>query len=726
MMRRLLFAFFFLSGFCGLLYQVVYLRLAFGAFGINTPVISAVLSVFMFGLSSGSWASGRLFDSQFDSKGLRARPARLYAAVEFGIGLGAWIVPAAFKYGSNLLIGLGSASSFGYYLSSSAIIAIALLPWCFLMGMTIPLGQAILLQSNSSSGRSFTALYLANIIGALLGVLSSAFILIEMLGLSRTLLLASSINWLIGILAFVFLRKSEGEKTTYDPREASTNVPADLSAVSRILFVTGFVSMALEVAWTRAFVPIVKTTIYAFAMLLIAYLIGTLIGIFLCRSSRRIEQSRIRLLLLLAPAAAAFSFVINDPRLNPTALTTLLGIIPISLIFGYCTPALIDGASHGDPGKSGKLYAINAAGCILGPLVSGYLLVAVFGVRLTAAVLCLTLLCTLVRPVRVIELLTGAVSCAALLLLNFGVLTFEDGGIYDPTAQVRRDHVATVVSYGTGMWKNLLVNGIGVTNLTAATKNMAHLPLLFLNHPPQNSLVICLGMGTTFRSLASWGIETTAVELVPSVKEAYGFYFPETAAAVDGSHLRIVVDDGRRYLARTSEKFDIITLDPPPPMEASNLSLLYSEEFYRLAKLRLKPGGLIQQWIAAADPHDRRSALNAILHQFRNVRAFWSPDLNCAIHVIASDAELPVPTKEEIEERIPPAAAKDLLEWYDGDTVSSAMERILRNEFNPRPYAEGTPSLSDDWPTNEYFFVRRRFRYDPPETDSYCGVMLQK
>ena len=43
------------SGFCGLLYQVVWLRLAFAAFGVITPVLSIVLSVFMFGLSLGSW-----------------------------------------------------------------------------------------------------------------------------------------------------------------------------------------------------------------------------------------------------------------------------------------------------------------------------------------------------------------------------------------------------------------------------------------------------------------------------------------------------------------------------------------------------------------------------------------------------------------------------------------------------------------------------------------------
>ena len=48
------FLLFFISGFCGLLYQVVWLRLAFRSFGVITPVLSVVISVFMLGLALGS------------------------------------------------------------------------------------------------------------------------------------------------------------------------------------------------------------------------------------------------------------------------------------------------------------------------------------------------------------------------------------------------------------------------------------------------------------------------------------------------------------------------------------------------------------------------------------------------------------------------------------------------------------------------------------------------
>ena len=58
--RRVLFVLFFLSGFCSLVYQVVWTRMAFASFGIITPVLSVVLSVFMLGLAVGSWAGRTL------------------------------------------------------------------------------------------------------------------------------------------------------------------------------------------------------------------------------------------------------------------------------------------------------------------------------------------------------------------------------------------------------------------------------------------------------------------------------------------------------------------------------------------------------------------------------------------------------------------------------------------------------------------------------------------
>lgn len=98
--------------------------------------------------------------------------------------------------------------------------------------------------------------------------------------------------------------------------------------------------------------------------------------------------------------------------------------------------------------------------------------------------------------------------------------------------QTRREHTASVVAYGNGIDKVLLVNGYGMTVLTPVTKMMSHMTLASLASPPRNGLVLCLGMGTSLRSMASWGIDATAVELVPSIPELLPYYHS------DGDRLR--------------------------------------------------------------------------------------------------------------------------------------------------------------------------------------------
>src|ERR1700690_1425962 len=95
--RRVLFFLFFVSGFCSLVYQVIWTRLAFASFGIITPVLSVVLSVFMLGLFMGAWAGGRLIAPLVRRTGFSA--VLFYGLAEALIGLGAFAVPRLFSSG---------------------------------------------------------------------------------------------------------------------------------------------------------------------------------------------------------------------------------------------------------------------------------------------------------------------------------------------------------------------------------------------------------------------------------------------------------------------------------------------------------------------------------------------------------------------------------------------------------------------------------------------------
>src|SRR5271156_5155132 len=86
---------FFISGFCALLYQTVWLRLAFAEFGVITPVVSVVISIFMLGLGLGSWAGGRYVPLL--KKLVKGSAITVYGSIEIVIGLGAVIVPILFS-----------------------------------------------------------------------------------------------------------------------------------------------------------------------------------------------------------------------------------------------------------------------------------------------------------------------------------------------------------------------------------------------------------------------------------------------------------------------------------------------------------------------------------------------------------------------------------------------------------------------------------------------------
>src|SRR5271166_800016 len=160
---------FFFSGFCSLVYQVVWLRLAFAHFGIVTPVLSVVLSVFMLGLGAGSLLAGRSVGRL--SRGFGVSPVTLYGLAELTIGVGALVVPAGFDYGDTLLLQIGVASSAGYLILSALVITATILPWCVMMGATFPLMMAFVRSRDRTQSQSFSALYLANVIGAMTGTI---------------------------------------------------------------------------------------------------------------------------------------------------------------------------------------------------------------------------------------------------------------------------------------------------------------------------------------------------------------------------------------------------------------------------------------------------------------------------------------------------------------------------------------------------------------------------
>jgi spermidine synthase len=721
------FLFFFLSGLCSILYEIVWLRLSMAQFGVTSALVSIVLSMFMAGLGLGSWGSGRLIRKHGDQ--LRIPALRLYALIELLIGVSALIVPRELLWGRAILEHAGLSSSGAYYLVSGAWIGLALVPWCACMGATIPVAMLAIRQGFAGdSQRSFSYLYLANVVGAAAGSIAPLF-LIELYGFHGTLKIGAGLNAILAGMAIALsLRLSAKTKAAGSPGAVvATTLPAssrDRRALL-LLFATGLTSMALELVWIRQFTPYLGTMVYAFASILGLYLTSTFIGSQIYRRWGKTRKQEGQLLWVLVGLFAILPVLAVDPRIQSLPflqvsiwplLRLAIGIVPFSAALGFITPMLVDRWSGGDPDRAGSAYAVNVVGCILGPLLSGFLLLPWISERWVSCLFALPWLLIgcwpgwssdreAAGPVGPAQNQLSYVVALAAVVLIFISHGFEDQFQH---RQVRRDNTATIIATGEGMNKRLLVNGMGITSLTPITKMMAHLPLAFLDRPPQNALTICFGMGTTYRSLLSWGIPSTAVELVPSVPRMFGYYHPDGPALLQSPLSHVVIDDGRRYLERTTDQFDVITIDPPPPVEAAGSSMLYSKEFYSIIKQRLRTDGILQQWLPAGDLQVRSAVARALKESFPYVRVLqYGP--SWGFHFLASSRPIPNRTGAELVERMPAAAIEDMMEWKYEATPEQEFTYLLQRETSTDQLIAGdplSPAMQDDRPVNEYFLLR--------------------
>jgi spermidine synthase len=493
-----------------------------------------------------------------------------------------------------------------------------------------------------------------------------------------------------------------------------------------ILFSTGFIAMAMEVIWSRAFAPVLKTQVYSFALIVFTYLGATFFGSVAYRRDLRRNRVISKGLLFSALSVCAFLPVLaNDPKFvvavfweiamdKVSALILMASLCPFCALLGYLTPSLVDEYAAGNPRRAGRAYAINVLGCIVGPLVACYLLLPRISERDALILLGAPFIFfwwALWGSQSVSRRVGFGLVLAAMLVLLEGFSEDFEGAVWRKTrtAEVRRDYMASVISIGSERdEKHLIVNGFGMTTLTPITKFMAHLPLAFHRTPPKSMLVICFGMGTTFRSALTWQVDTTAVELVPSVTKAFGFYHADADQLTSNPHGHIIIDDGRRYLNRCGKKFDVIVVDPPPPVEAAGSSLLFSTDFYSLARQHLNTNGIVQMWFPGGDMLTTQAVLRSMTDAFPYVRCFQSIE-GWGIHMLASMQPIENFDAPQLAARMPAEAKKDLVEWHNSKDAAGYLANIITNEYllssglNP----DRNIQITDDRPFNEYFLLRR-------------------
>lgn len=670
-----LYALFFLSGSCGLGYQIAWTRMWAVGLGHEVPSILAVVAAFFGGLSLGSWV--------LDGPVTRSpRPGRWYVGLELLLGLWAlvttWLIPQANDLVAQLTGVLPSAPR--QWLVAFGVPFVCLLPATAAMGATLPAMDRFFGRLCASE-RHVGGLYGANTLGAVAGTLASAFVLVPRLGLTRTVLCFAALNLVCG--AAVALGYGRGEERRVAPRAAAEIVPGR-GRLYAILFGTGLFGIGFEVVGVRVIGQVLENTVYTFACALAVFLTGTAAGAALYqRFARQSSFDRLLGTLLHATTLACLAGMFAMARAKDVyvgvqhatgsgfaaaitgelAVAAAVFLLP-ALLMGATFSHLAQGARRSDGGV-GAALSVNTVGGAAAPLLFGVALLPALGSKWTLVGIALGYV--LLLPQKTPRRLAPAAVAVLLVLLlphDLRLITPPTGG---SVLDQREDVMAgvAVVSDGEGN-RYLKVNDrfyMGGSVRGFAARRSGHLPLLL--HPaPKRALFLGMGAGTTFGA-SGWhaGVAVECVELLPAVA-AFRSWFQTDEDRFDAERMHVLVADARRFVRAGGPAYDVIVADLFHPAR-DGAGSLYTLEHFAAIRERLAPGGLFCQWLPLyqMEPETRDLVIRTFLAAFPHVEAFLS-DYNVThpvLGLIGRSQEAPY-ALPWLERRVPDPALRGALE----------------------------------------------------------------
>ena len=722
----------FISGTAALIYQVLWIKQLSLVIGVEVYAITTGISAFFAGLALGGLLFGRFADRL-------VKPLLLYAGLEVGVAV------------------LGVATTLGLSLSAAPFAwleqKVALLAWllplllvglpALLMGGTLPVLVRALAADPRQLGQAGGRLYAANTAGAIAGTLLTAFVLIATLGVRGSAYAAALLNVVAAIGALIVQRRYPTPLTT------PSSTPPSPARLAMVLYaIAGGVALGYEVVWSQSIVQFMSTRTYAFAVVLATYLTGLFIGSSLM--ARRVDRLRdpwgIFALLIAGAGLVALLEVALLGRwliLLQTRGETLVLALGTSALVGMSTrfavaalcivfiPTLLLGAAFPvalrlcvGPDRVGRdvgaVVAFNTLGGIVGVALCGFVLIPLLGLVRT-----LGLLAIIAAGVGFVAVRQGhgvkkghrqgviALSLAALLVAwltpveriadllpgarNAELAFYEEG----------RGGTVAVVTQGKGerTFHRLYIQGVSNTGDAMPSlrymRIQALLPLLIHNGEPRSAMVIGFGTGITAGALLSYpGLEQRVVaELLPSVVKASSLFKGNFDAAANPG-LQVRLRDGRQELLRSDQRYDLITLEPPPPSAAGVVNL-YSRDFYQLAAQRLEPLGIVAQWLPLPTQNidDSRSLVRSFLDVFPYA-TLWTSEFHEMLLVgslqpIELDAA-------RINARFEQPGVRSALQDVGVASAAALLATWVTDRQGLERFAADAPAVTDDQPRIEY------------------------
>jgi spermidine synthase len=405
-------------------------------------------------------------------------------------------------------------------------------------------------------------------------------------------------------------------------------------------------------------------------------------------------------------------------------------MLPVALFSGVLFPLL--GAALRSGGGSatratGLLTLANTLGAASGSLAAGFLLLPLLGMEasfflLTVGYGLTALIVARSAAVRGLAktrtLFAGAaLLAAALILFPWGLMKTRYLRI--PVERWGKEHDVRVVAvregrtetaiylerqrFGEPVEHSLLTDGFAMAGTSAIVRRYMKLFAIWpvaVAPEPKTALLISYGLGSTGRALT--GVSSLeridVVDISSDILEMSSLAFPDPEAdPLRDPRVRVHVEDGRHFLQTSSERWDVITGEPPPPKNAGIVSL-YTRDYFQLVHDRLTEGGVNTYWLPVHNllESDAKAIVKAYCEVFTDC-SLWRGFLWDWILVGSRSA--PWPRSEAAFARL----------WDDPDAraelVALGLERpehigatFIADAAQLAPLVEGVPPLVDDFP----------------------------
>ena len=642
-----------------MIYEVLWVRLFVLVMGGTVYSFTTVLVAFMAGLALGGWLGGKYADR------MKRSPLLVYAALEGVIGLYCLMIPfliSGLDPVFTLLHPFVSAHNLAGLLLRFFFSGLVLLLPCTLMGATLPILVRYSFQGPGQLGKTTASLYAVNTFGAVAGSLASGMILLPKIGQSATLYFAAGINFFIffSILFLVRLRRPEsGPVQEQVPGVVRSPGAGSGSALLLLLYgLSGAAAMVYQVAWTRALILSLGTTLYVLSMILTAFIAGLGLGALAVRPM--VDRiSRLWLWTGVLELLVGFSAWLVVPLFARLPLWMAAAHRPdcyfvwlseeffagFALIFiptfamGALLPLVVRlyQSLRGGAGSAvGAVYAWNTIGAIFGAFLCGFFLISRIGLRnslILASVanvgvgLAFILNEKKMLAAKLAAFAAAIASISALFFLvpgwdpqiinsgpylnfnNYGGLSaadIEQSLKSDSRNLFYKEGAEATVSVSESITDGALslrINGkadasTGDDMITQVF--LGHFPFLF-NPGAEKVMVLGLASAVTLNSVLTHPVkQAVCLEISPEVVEASKYFGAVNHHPLKDARTVLIVSDARDHLAHSADKYDAIISEPSNPWIGGE-GLLFTDEFFKQARARLNPGGVMVLWIGIYD-----------------------------------------------------------------------------------------------------------------------------